>query len=144
LSHFLAVAFPNAADAEDALAATASLRPEDAAIVVRTARGRIELHQTKEIAAGEGLVAGGAVGVVAGLLLGIPVGGALVGLVGGGGFGLRDTGLPDDRLRALGRELEPEHALLCVLVRDDGLDRAREALSPYGEVVEAELAPVDP
>jgi uncharacterized membrane protein len=142
--HFLAVAFASAADAEPALAATAALDPEDAAVVVRTERGRIELHQTKELSVGEGAVAAGAVGLVAGLLLGIPVGGALVGLVGGGGWGMRDTGIPDDRLRELGRGLEPEHAVLCVLVDDAGLPHARELLAPYGEVVEAELAPVEP
>ena len=116
MPHFLAVAFDDAADAEAALAATASLRPDDAAVVVRTDLDRIELHQTKEIAAGEGLVTGGAVGLVAGLLLGIPVGGALIGFLGGGGLGLRDTGLSNERLRELGRGLEPQHALLCLLV----------------------------
>jgi uncharacterized membrane protein len=138
------VAFANATDAEDALAATATLKPDDAAVVVRTDRGRIELHQTKELSAGDGAVAAGAVGLVAGLLLGIPVGGALVGLVGGGSWGMRDTGIPDDRLRELGRDLEPGHAVLCVLVDDAGLTHARAVLSSYGDVLEAELAPADP
>ena len=116
---------------------------EDAAVVVRMADGRLELHQTKELAAGEGAVAGGSVGLVAGLLLGGPVGGALVGIVAGGGWGLRDTGIPDDRLRQLGEKLEPGHAVLCVLVAD-GLPRVREGLAPYGEAVEAELSPPAP
>ena len=116
---------------------------EDAAVVVRMADGRLELHQTKELAAGEGAVAGGSVGLVAGLLLGGPVGGALVGIVAGGGWGLRDTGIPDDRLRQLGEKLEPGHAVLCVLVAD-GLPRVREGLAPYGEAVEVELSPPAP
>jgi hypothetical protein len=33
--------------------------------------------------------------------------------------------------------------VLCVLV-GDGLPRVREALAPYGEVVDAELEPADP
>ena len=147
---FVAVAFGTASAAEEALRAVRGLEGEeaaaveDAAVVLRTANGRLELHQTKELAAGEGAVAGGSVGLVAGLLLGGPVGGALVGLVAGGGWGLRDTGIPDDRLRQLGKELEPGHAVLCVLVGESGLPRVREVLEPYGEVLEAELAPVEP
>ena len=59
------------------------LRTRDAAVVVRTEAGRIELEQAHEMAAGETLVGGGTVGLVAGLLLGLPVGGALLGLAGG-------------------------------------------------------------
>lgn len=142
---FLAVAFDTAAGAEEGLNAVRALggedgvSVEDAAVVVRMADGRLELHQTKELAAGEGAVAGGSVGLVAGLLLGGPVGGALVGIVAGGGWGLRDTGIPDDRLRQLGEKLEPGHAVLCVLVAD-GLLRVREGLAPYGEAVEAGLS----
>lgn len=146
---FLAVAFDTAAGAEEALRAVRALggedgvSVEDAAVIVRTAAGRLELHQTKELAVGEGAVAGGSVGLVAGLLLGGPVGGALVGIVAGGGWGLRDTGIPDDRLRQLGKQLEPGHAVLCVLVAD-GLPRVREGLAPYGEAVETELSPPAP
>ena len=146
---FLAVAFDTAAEAEEGLKAVRALggedgvSVEDAAVVVRMADGRLELHQTKELAAGEGAVAGGSVGLVAGLLLGGPVGAALVGIVAGGGWGLRDTGIPDDRLRQLGEKLEPGHAVLCVLVAD-GLPRIREGLAPYGEAVEAELSPPVP
>jgi uncharacterized membrane protein len=146
---FLAVAFDTVAGAEEGLKAVRVLAGEDgvsvedAAVVVRTAGRRLELHQTKELAAGEGAVAGGSVGLVAGLLLGGPVGGALVGIVAGGGWGLRDTGIPDDRLRQLGEKLEPGHAVLCVLVAD-GLPRIREGLAPYGEAVEAELSPPAP
>ena len=55
----------------------------DAAIVARTEAGRLELRQTNQVAAGEGIVAGGTVGFVAGMLLGGPVGGALLGMLGG-------------------------------------------------------------
>jgi len=141
---FLAVAFEDAASAENALGAVTRREHQgvtDAAVVVHTDAGRIELLQTRELAAGEGVVAGGAVGIIAGVLLGIPVGGALVGLIGGAGFGLRDTGIPNDRLRRLGEEQKPGHALLCVLVDDNAVPRMRAALARYGEVLDAELAP---
>jgi uncharacterized membrane protein len=147
---FVAVAFDDVAAAEDALAAVQELEAakavhvRDAAVVVRTEAGRIELQQTRDLAAGEGVVAGGAVGLVAGVLLGGPVGGALVGLLGGAGIGLRDTGIPDRRLRQLGEELQPGRALLCVLVDAVGLVRVREALARYGDVVDAEVPPPAP
>jgi uncharacterized membrane protein len=104
---------------------------------VRTAAGRVELHQSDQLAAGEGAVAAGSAGLVAGLLIGLPVAGALIGILGGGAWGLRDTGIPDDRLRRLGRELAPGGAVLCVLVHDDRLEALHEALAPYGEVIDA-------
>jgi uncharacterized membrane protein len=132
----LVVAFGDVQAADDAQSAVRDLHVRDAAVVVRTAAGRIELHQTSEIAAGEGLVGGGAIGLLAGLVLGLPVGGALLGLLGGAGFGLRDTGIPNARLRQLGEELQPGHAVLCVLAGGEDTVRAREVLERYGEVLE--------
>ncbi|HUJ91463.1 MAG TPA: DUF1269 domain-containing protein [Gaiellaceae bacterium] len=143
---FVAVAFRTTAEAEQGLKTVEALdgvSVRDAAVVVRTEAGRIELHQAREISVGEGSVTAGSVGLVAGLLLGIPVAGALLGIVAGGGWGFRDTGIPDDRLRAMGETLEPGHAVLCVLV-GEGLPRVREALAPYGDVVDAELEPAEP
>lgn len=142
---FVAVAFETAAAAEDALPVVRALDAakdvsvHDAAVVVRTESGRIELQQTREIAAGEGIVGGGTAGLVAGLLLGLPVAGALLGLAGGAVFGMRDTGIPDTRLRKLGENLQPGEALLCVLVDAGGVARTREAFGHYGTVFEAEL-----
>jgi uncharacterized membrane protein len=114
----------------------------DAAVVTRLENGRVELHQTRQIAAGEGIVAGGAVGFVAGMLIGGPIGGALLGMLGGGIWGARDTGVPDARLRELGDALSPGGALLCALVRADRADAAREKLAPYGEVADADAPAV--
>jgi uncharacterized membrane protein len=129
--------------AEDALAGTRELEGvRDAAIVTRTERGRVELRQTHQVAAGEGVVAGGTVGFVTGMLLGGPIGGALLGMLGGGGWGSRDTGLPDARLRELGESLTPEGALLCELVQADAAAAVREKLAAYGEVAEADASGV--
>jgi uncharacterized membrane protein len=114
----------------------------DAAVVTRSETGRVELHQQHQIAAGEGIVAGGSVGFVAGMLLGGPIGGALLGMLGGGIWGARDTGVPDARLRDLGESLAPGGALLCVLVEPDDAAAARAALEPYGEVADADAPPV--
>lgn len=114
----------------------------DAVVVTRSEGGRVDLRQTRQVAAGEGVVAGGTVGFVAGMLLGGPVGGALLGMLGGGVWGARDTGVPDERLRELGESLEPDGALLCALVKADGANAVREALAPYGEVADADAPPL--
>ena len=126
--------------AERALEAVRGLDVDvlDAAIVVRAPDGRLDLHQTKQVAAAEGIVAGGTVGLVAGMLLGGPVGGALAGMLGGGVFGARDTGIADSRLRELGEALAPGGAILCVLVEQAAAASVREATGGYGEAVEVE------
>jgi uncharacterized membrane protein len=132
------------ADADRALEAIRELEAEilDAAVVTRSESGRVELRQAHQVAAGEGVVAGGTVGFVAGMLLGGPIGGALLGMLGGGVWGARDTGLPDPRLRELGESVAPGGALLCVLVRAGDAAAAREALEAYGEVADADAPPV--
>lgn len=144
---FLAVVLASSAAAEEALsefstgARETDLAVRDAVIVSRTSSGAIELEQSRELAAGEGLVGGGTAGLVAGLLFGLPVGGALLGLAGGAIAGLRDTGIPNPRVRELGEGLSPGQAALCVLVDAAASGLARDALSRYGEVVEVELEP---
>ena len=143
---FVAVAFETATGAEDALATVRALEDQhgvavhDAAVVTRTERGRIELLQTHDVAPGEAIVRVGTAGLVAGLLLGFPVGGALLGLAGGAVFGLRDTGIPDSRMRELGNDLRPGQAMLCMLIDADGLSRTRDELSRYGAEFDVELS----
>ena len=132
--------------AERALADLRSLeaRVRDAALVSRNENGRIELRQTHQVAAGEGVVAGGTVGFVAGMLLGGPVGGALLGMLGGGAWGARDTGVPDKRLRELGDSLGPGSALLCALVDPGDAASVLDSLAVYGEVADADASGVAP
>jgi uncharacterized membrane protein len=147
-STFVAVVLEHDHSPDEALATVRALRAHkdvsvrDAAVVIRTAIGRIELQQTKQIAPGESIVGGGTAGLVAGLLLGLPIGGALVGLAGGALLGLRDTGIPNKRMRQLGEDLQPGQSLLCVLVNadTDAVARTREALERYGTAFEVELS----
>ena len=144
---FLALVFETVSAAQDALSTVRELDGEhdvsvrDAVVVLHTESGRIELEQTRQIAAGEAVVSGGSAALVAGLLLGVPiVGAAVVGIAGGALFGLRDTGIPDDRMRKLGADLRPGQAVLCVLVDMDGVGRTRETLGRYGTVFEVALS----
>ena len=140
----IVVSCASRADAERALDAIRDLHTEilDAAIVTRLDGGRVELHQTHQVAAGEGVVAGGTVGFVAGMLLGGPIGGALLGMLGGGVWGVRDTGVPDARLRELGESVAPGGALLCALVKAGDAAAVREEFAAYGEVADADAPPV--
>src|ERR1700759_3860680 len=113
---FVAVVYEDLAQAELALGAVEPVDPVDAAIVVRDRSGHIQLRQTRDRGIGETSIAGGTVGLLAGVLFAIPVGAALLGLLAGGGLGLYDRGIKDDRLRAIGRTLRVDHAVLCVLV----------------------------
>ena len=128
--------------AQDELRAL-DVKLRDSAIVVAREKGRVELRQTHQVAAGEGVVAGGTAGFIAGMLLGGPISGALLGMLGGGVWAARDTGVPDTRLRELGQELEPGRALLCVLVDPQDATEVRAALEAYGEVADADAGASD-
>jgi uncharacterized membrane protein len=119
---------------------------EDAAVVVKRPDGRVELRQSADLAAGDGFVAGGAVGLLLGLAIGIPVAGALFGMAGGGGFGSLDRGVSDDRMRRFGDELEHGHAAVFALVREPELEELRGCLLQHGgELVVADVSePADP
>jgi uncharacterized membrane protein len=113
----------------------------DSAVVVKDAGGRVELHQTRELSVGQGLIAGGTVGFLLGLAVGGPIGAAVVGMAAGGGLGVFDTGIRNKRLRSLGDELEPGQAALVVLVVSAEWAEARERMASHqGEVLLAELS----
>jgi len=135
----IAAAYADVAAADDALERVRALDGvEDAAVVVRTLEGAVELRQGRQPAIGETIVAGGTIGLVVGFLLGGPVIGAVAGLAGGGVFGARDRGLPDEQMRRFGRELAPGRAAVFAIV--DDAHSVSERLAPYeGELVVSEL-----
>jgi uncharacterized membrane protein len=143
-TRLVVVACSSRATAEEALAGLHKLgiKDRDAVVVAASAHGRIELKQTHQVAAGEGVVGGGTVGFIAGMLLGGPIGGALLGMLGGGVWGARDTGVPDERLREMGASLKAGEALLCVLVASGGAAAVTDALRSYGEVADADASTV--
>lgn len=145
-SHLIAVGYEREETAERALASVRDLAQEhalelkDAAIVVKDDADRIELRQTRELAAGEAIVSGGSIGLLLGLAVGAPVAAALLGLAGGGGLAVFDRGISDKRMRTFGRELGRGHAALFALVADVDWPLLHERLSRYGgEVVASEL-----
>jgi len=143
----VAVEYANVVDAEHALAlvrelaAQHALEVHDAAIVVRRTNGRVELQQSRELAAGESAVGGGAIGILLGLAVAIPVAGALVGVAAGVGFAALDKGISNDRMRSLGDTLEPGQAVLFALVGKVDWDLLAARLAPAGgELVTSEVS----
>jgi uncharacterized membrane protein len=145
-SYLIAVAYERDETAERALASLRDLAREhalelkDAAIVVKDDADRVELRQTRELAAGEAVVSGGSIGLLLGLAVGAPIAAALLGLAGGGGLAVFDRGISDKRMRRIGEELEPGHAALFALVADVDWALLHERLERYGgEVAASEL-----
>jgi uncharacterized membrane protein len=146
-ANLVAVGYHSTELAEAALGAVRTLGDEhalvidDAAIVVKHDDGRVELQQSRELAAGEGIVGGGAIGLLLGLALAVPVAGALVGLAGGAGFAALDRGISNEEMRKLGATISRGNAVLFVLVEDVDWEKLRERLAPFdGDVVTSEVA----
>jgi uncharacterized membrane protein len=145
-SYLIAVGYEREETAERALASVRDLAQEhalelkDAVIVVKDDADRVELRQTRELAAGEAVVSGGSIGLLLGLAVGAPVAAALLGLAGGGGLAVFDRGISDKRMRTFGEELGPGNAALFALVADVDWARLHERLARYGgEVAASEL-----
>jgi uncharacterized membrane protein len=149
VSRIVSIDFPTLAETEGVRAELRRLSdeglvaPEDVAIVVKGADGRIEVRQARQLSVGEGLVGGGTFGLLVGLALALPVGGALLGVAAGGAVGARDTGLPDERVAKLGERLDAGHAALVTLVPDGQVGVLEELARRYGgeAVVAAVPAP---
>ena len=126
----------------EGLAREGVVRLDDAAIVVKTSSGKVELHQRRELSTGSGIVAGGVAGVLGGLLLGLPVAATLVGMAAGGGLTFIDTGIDNSRMKRLGADLRPGQAALCILVSDADWSLLRERMAPFArELLAVELTP---
>jgi len=118
----VAIVFDDPMKAQEALLASLRLhkretvKVEDAAIVVKDANGRIRIHQTKDIDAGQGAMTGTWIGLLGGILFMAPLIGAVLGAAVGGIWAkLRDIGISDKQMREMGEELHPGDAALFLL-----------------------------
>lgn len=107
------------------------LKLEDAAIVTRIG-GRVRISQTRDVSAGQGAMSGTWLGTLAGLFVGQPLIGAAIGAALGGLFGkLRDIGIDDDEMRAMGERLDDGDAALFLLVEECHQVRALHEVSRF-------------
>jgi uncharacterized membrane protein len=139
----LALAYADTATAEQALAALTELaeegavRIEDAVVVMRKADGGVDVtqHEGRGLAAGEGIVAGGTIGLLLGVIVGLPIAAAVIGAAGGAGASAFDRGVADDELQRVARSLEGHAAALLAIVDRPDWPRIRARLAPYGGVL---------
>jgi uncharacterized membrane protein len=108
----------------------------DAAVVVRRADGKVTFQETADPSgktwAKRGAVAGGLVGLIfpPGLLVS-----AAVGAAGGGVWGkVRDKGIKDDDLRAIGDNLQPGTSAIIAVAEDRMIERLQAGLEGYRNI----------
>jgi uncharacterized membrane protein len=141
MADLFVLGFPTREKAEAVLEVTRSLQKEelldleDAALVWRTADGKIKVQQSYH-PAGAGAATGALWGALFGLLFLMPVFGMAVGAASGAIAGkLTDLGISDDFMKQVGAALEPGAAAVFALVRRSTPDRVRRALLPYEPTV---------
>jgi uncharacterized membrane protein len=144
---FIVVKYPQKETADAALKAVLGLAKEkvvklrDAAVITKTEKGKIKLHQTKDDSTSKGLLKGGVIGVIFALLFG-PAGWVVAGAALGGAFATFDRGIKNKLLKELGENMTPEQSAMAVLVEEADWETAlgRMAdLNLQGEVVVQEM-----
>ena len=148
MSNLIAVGFNNAADAFEMRAALVKLQTqyliemEDAVVVTRDEKGKVQLHQAVNLTAA-GATGGAFWGMLIGMLFLNPLLGAAVGAGSGALSGkLADLGINDQFMKDLGATLTPGSSALFVLVRNSTPDKVLEGLKPFagkGRVLQTSL-----
>jgi uncharacterized membrane protein len=148
MSNLIVIGFNNEADAFEMRAALAKLQSqyliemEDAVVVTRDAKGKVQLHQAVSLTAA-GAVSGGFWGMLIGMLFLNPLAGLAIGAGSGALSGkLSDIGINDQFMKELGATLTEGTSALFVLVRKSTPDKVLEALKPFagkGRVLQTSL-----
>src|SRR6188768_1525703 len=148
MSNLIVIGFDNEADAFAMRAELAKLQAqyliemEDAVVVTRDAKGKVQLHQAVNLAAA-GAASGGFWGMLIGLLFLNPLAGLAIGAGSGALSGkFADIGINDQFMKDLGATITPGSSALFVLVRNSTPDKVLEALKPFagkGRVLQTSL-----
>jgi uncharacterized membrane protein len=138
MSELIAIAYDSEFKAEEVRLTLAKLQKEhlieldDAAVVVKNDKGKVNLKQAIDLTAA-GAVSGGFWGLLIGTLFFMPLAGAAIGAASGAlGGALSDIGVDDNFMRELGETMQPGTSALFVLVRQVTPDKVLEEVAPYG------------
>ncbi len=137
MSTLIAVVFHDESTAFEMRAALAKMQKqyllemEDAVVVTRDTKGKIQLHQAVSLTA-----AGAATGAFWGMLIGLlffnPILGAAIGAGAGALSGkLTDLGVDDRTAKQLGEELTPGSSALIVLLRKVTADKVLDGVKQF-------------
>ncbi len=148
MSNLIVIAFASETDAFELRSALAKLQTQyliemdDAVVVTRDIKGRVQLHQAVNLTAA-GAVGGAFWGTLIGMLFFNPLLGAAVGAGAGALSGkANDFGINDPFMKELGATLVEGTSALFVLVRKSTPDKVLEALKPFagkGRVLQTSL-----
>jgi uncharacterized membrane protein len=150
MSDLIVVGFNNELKADEVLVTLEKLQHEhlvdleDAAIVVKTQKGRLRIKQTYDLV-GSAAFEGSFWGLLLGVLFLHPLVGVVAGIASGAIAGsLVDLGISDDFMRELGKTLQPGTSALFILVRHVTPDKVLEALRPFdGKILHTSLSRTD-
>jgi uncharacterized membrane protein len=144
---FIVVKYPKQETADVALKAVLGLAKEkvvklrDAAVITKTDKGKIKLHQTKDDPTSKGLLKGGGIGVIFALLFG-PAGWIVAGAALGGAFATFDRGIKNKLLKELGENMTAEESAMAVLVEEADWETALGRMADLdlkGQVIVQEM-----
>ncbi|RBP38070.1 putative membrane protein [Roseimicrobium gellanilyticum] len=148
MSNLIVIGFNNETDAFEMRAALAKMQAqyliemEDAVVVTRDARGKVQLHQAVSLTA-TGAIGGAFWGTLIGMLFFNPLLGAAVGAGSGALSGkLTDLGINDEFMKELGATLKEGTSALFVLVRKSTPDKVLEGLKAFagkGRIIQTSL-----
>src|SRR4051812_48726970 len=148
MSNLIVIGFNNEADAFAMRAELAKLQAqyliemEDAVVVTRDAKGKVQLHQAVNLTAA-GAASGGFWGMLIGMMFLNPLAGFAIGAGSGALSGkLSDIGINDLFMKELGATLTEGSSALFVLVRKSTPDKVLEALKSFagkGRVLQTSL-----
>jgi uncharacterized membrane protein len=137
MADLFVLGFPTKEKAEAVMEVARSLEKEelldleDAALVWRTADGKIKVQQSFSPTAA-GAASGALWGTLFGLIFLMPVFGLAVGAASGALAGkLTDVGISDSFMKEVAAALEPGSAAVFALVRRSTPDKVRQAIAPY-------------
>jgi uncharacterized membrane protein len=118
---------------------------EDAVIAYAGPSGNVELEHTHHSKKGKWGLGGGAVGLVAGTIVGGPLLGLVVGATAGvlkGKSKDKKTGLDDEFVKTVSSWVRPGHSALFLLVRQADREQIREQVRPLrAQVLSTSLDP---
>lgn len=103
---------------------------KDSAVIRRDENNKLHISETGDMSGRKGAVIGGVIGAAVGIIAApaVLVAGATGALVGGLAAKLRDSGFPNDRLRAIGDSLKPGTSALVAVVEHKWVAQVEQEL----------------
>ncbi|MGD8464365.1 MAG: DUF1269 domain-containing protein [Anaerolineae bacterium] len=116
---------------------------QNAAVIRRDKKDKVHIKELRDWGGGKGAAVGGAIGAVAGALLGpgALLTGAAGAAIGGLAAKLRDSGFSNDRLNTIGESLTPGSSAIVAVIEHKWVDELEKEMAEAGaDVVTATIA----